>query len=248
MSILIVEDNTISLRTVEMILQSSGLETLSAKSGRQAMEHLDSHADIQLVLSDLMMPDMDGYELLAAMNRHPAWKAIPVVVMTSLSDAETVRKVVSMGCRSYLVKPVREDTLLPKVRQFMREGSVPEGPLKPKFSVMEETGLDPARYEEIFDKFRSELKEAFALLEGGDPAGAEHPAARAALSLREGASVLCSGPMPLLLESIRSRGACEWSALRTACEATLKAMDAAVDKRDRLREKLARSEPSSLDG
>jgi CheY-like chemotaxis protein len=248
MSILIVEDNPISLRTVEMILQSSGLETVSAKSGRQALERLDAHEDIQLVLSDLMMSDMDGYELLESINRHPVWKDIPVVVMTSLSDGETVRRVVSLGCRSYLVKPVREDSLLPKVRQLMKDpAGVAEGPLKAKFKVMEETGLDPARYEEIFDKFRSELQDAVSLFAGDDPTGAEHPIVRCAVALREGASVLCCGALPLLLESLRSRGSCEWAALRTACDATLKAMQLAVEKRDRLREKLARSEPSTFD-
>ena len=68
MSILIVEDNTISLKTVEMMLQSNGLETVSAKSGLQALEKLESRTDIQLVLTDLMMPDLDGYQLLEAIG------------------------------------------------------------------------------------------------------------------------------------------------------------------------------------
>ena len=248
MSILIVEDNTISLKTVEMMLQSNGLETVSAKSGVQALEWLGSRLDIQLVLTDLMMPDLDGYQLLEAIGRNPSWKDIPVVAMTSLSDADTVRRVIALGAVGYLVKPLREDSLLPKVRQFMRDlpGGA-ENPLKPKFKVLEETGLDNVRYEGLFDDFQAQLLSASALLDAGDPSGADHPAVKSALSLREGASVLASGRLPILLEGLRSRGSCDWPSLRAAFETTLAATKAVLEKRERLREKLARSEASSVD-
>jgi CheY-like chemotaxis protein len=248
MSILIVEDNTISLKTVEMMLQSNGLETVSAKTGVQALERLESRTDIQLVLTDLMMPDMDGYQLLEEIGRNPSWKAIPVVAMTSLSDADTVRRVVGLGACGYLVKPLREDTLVPKVRQFMRDlpGGA-ENPLKAKFKVLEETGLDNARYEDLFDEFQAQLLAASALFEAGDPTGNDHPAVKAALALREGASVLAAGPLPVLLEGLRSRRTCDWPSLRTAFEATLTATKAVLEKRERLREKIARSEASSVD-
>jgi CheY-like chemotaxis protein len=248
MSILIVEDNTISLKTVEMMLQSNGLETLSAKSGVQALEWLESRTDIQLVLTDLMMPDLDGYQLLEAMGRNPSWKEIPAIAMTSLSDADTVRRVVGLGAKGYLVKPLREDALIPKIRQTMRD--LPNGvenPLKAKFKVLEETGLDNARYESLFDEFQSQLLAAAALFEAGDPTGTDHPAVKAALSLREGASVLAAGSLPILLEGLRSRGTCDWPSLRAAFESTLAATKAVLEKRERLREKLARSEVSSVD-
>lgn len=248
MSILIVEDNTISLKTVEMMLQSNGMETVSAKSGVQALKMLESRSDIQLVLTDLMMPDLDGYQLLETMGRDPAWKDIPAVVMTSLSDADTVRRAVGFGARGYLVKPLHEDALLPKVRQFMRDlPNGAESPLKPKFKVLEETGLDNARYDELFDEFQAQLEAASALFEAGDPSGVDHPAVKAALALREGASVLAAGSLPILLEGLKSRGSCDWPSLRAAFEATLAATKSALEKRERLREKLARSEASSVD-
>jgi CheY-like chemotaxis protein len=248
MSILIVEDNTISLKTVEMMLHSNGLETVSAKTGRQALEKLDLHPDIQLVLTDLMMPDMDGWELMETMGRNPSWKEIPAVVMTSLSDADTVRRVVALGGKGYLVKPLREDALVAKIRQFMNDlPGGPESTLKPKFKVLEETGLEPARYEELFDEFHAQVQSAATLLESGDPAGADHPAVKALLGLREGAAVLATGRLPVFLQALHSRGACDWPSLRAVLQSTLAAAKVALEKRDRLREKLSRAEASAVD-
>jgi len=235
-----VEDNPISLRTVEMILQSHGLETVSAKSGKQAIETLHARNDIQLVLSDLMMPEMDGYELLENLSRNEAWKKLPVIIMTSLSDAETVKRVVSLGCRSYVVKPIREDTLLPKVKQLMLDTNGIEQPLKAKFKVLEETGLSQEKFEELFDTFYRLVNDVAKAFEAGpDPVSKDDAAGKMVLGLREGAAVLTQGKLPTLLESFRSRGTCEWSAFRLALSNTVNAMAAAVEKRDRLREKMA---------
>ncbi|MEK7394054.1 MAG: response regulator [Fibrobacterota bacterium] len=240
MCILVVEDNPISLRTVEMILQSHGLETVSAKSGKLAVEKLQSRDDIQLVLSDLMMPEMDGYQLLEVMGKHESWKTIPVIVMTSLSDADTVKRVVALGSKNYVVKPIREETLLPKVKQFMLESAVGDAPLKAKFKVLEETGLTQDKYEELFDAFRQLVKDAEKAFEAGvDPANQDDGPGKAAMALREGASVLAQGRLPALLEGFRARSTCDWATFRQVLTNTSKAMDAAADKRDRLRSKLA---------
>jgi len=247
MSILIVEDNTISLRTIEMILQSNGLETVSAKSGRQALERFKEHTDIQLVLTDLMMPELDGYGLLEAMGRDPSLREIPVVVMTSLSDAETVRKVVSLGCKGYVVKPIREETLVPKVRQTMRDpGGGAETLLKPKFKVLEETGLDPARYDELLDRFQADLGEASrAVAEIAELPGPDHSARKLVAGVQDAASALAQGRLPTLLDALRNHGTCDWPQLKDALDATLAAVVAAVEKRQRLRDKLARTDPAS---
>ena len=246
MSILVVEDNPISLRTVEMILQSHGLETVQAKTGAQALERLAARRDIQLVLSDLMMPEMDGYQLLEAMGRDESYRKIPVIIMTSISDAETVKKVVSLGCRHYLVKPIREDSLLPKVKQFMLEAPGADQPLRSKFKVLEETGLTPEKYEELFDTFRVQVNEVLQAFENGpDPASKDDAQGRLALVLREGAQVLAQGALPAILEAFRSRGTCDWQSFRQSLASTAKAMATAAEKRDRLREKLAGSRVDS---
>lgn len=247
MSVLVVEDNTISLRMLEVMLQSHGFETISAKSGRQAIERLESRSDIQLVVTDLMMPDMDGYQLLEEIASRDGWREIPAVVLTSLSDAETVRRVASLGCRHYLVKPVKEDMLLPKVRLLLRDAGA-GAVLRSKFRVLEETGMGVEQYDRLFDAFHAQLQEGVKLLSalgGGVPSDLQIDQL---VGMRDGASVLASGPLPALLEGLRSRRQCEWEALCKAVESTCGAMDAAVRKRERIREMAARQDVSEFPG
>ncbi|MBK9579996.1 MAG: response regulator [Fibrobacterota bacterium] len=240
MSILIVEDNTISLRAVEMILHSHGLETVSAKTGKQAVDVLAVREDIQVILSDLMMPEMDGFQLLEVLGKHPAWSKIPVVIMTSISDAETVKKVVSRGCKHYLIKPVREEALLPKVRQVLADvPATTETPLRPKFKVLEESGLEPKQYEDLFDAFNLEVREAVGFLSVGVPPPGD-PSIAAFLRMREGAALLAGGRLQALLDGLKARGSCDWDLLRETLGTLAKAMETAIERRERMREKLSR--------
>ncbi len=240
MCILIVEDNPISQRMVEMILQSNGLETISAKSGRQAVQKIATRDDIQLVLTDLMMPEMDGYQLLEAMARNESWKQIPVIVMTSLSDADTVRRVVLLGCKNYVVKPVREEALIPKVKQLMREPSGGDRSLKAKFNVLEVMGISNEKYEELFDAFYQQVKDAEKLFDNSpNPSGTDDALGSVVKGLREGATLLAQGQLPLLIEEYRTRATCDWKEFRVALSTTSKAMGAAVEKRALLRWKVA---------
>ncbi len=187
-----------------------------------------------------MMPEMDGFELLEVLGKHASWSKIPVVIMTSISDAETVKKVVARGCKHYLIKPVREEALLPKVRQVLAE--VPasiETPLRPKFKVMEESGLEPKQYEDLFDAFNLEVREALGLLSTGSAPTSESNLAPF-LRMREGATLLAGGRLQVLLDGLKARGSCDWSVLRETLETLAKAMDGAIERRERMREKLSR--------
>ena len=80
MCVLIVEDNPVSRKFVESYLHKCGIDTIAADTGKKTVEYLESHGDeIQLILLDIMLPDMDGFELLKLKNDHPACKDIPVI-------------------------------------------------------------------------------------------------------------------------------------------------------------------------
>ena len=119
MSILIVEDNVISARMLEGILKHHQMPTYTARNGQQALQVLQEHNDVRLILLDLMMPEMDGFQFLDERNGNPLFKPIPVIVMTALADNETVRRVILKGCKHYVVKPIREDQLIPKIKELM---------------------------------------------------------------------------------------------------------------------------------
>jgi adenylate cyclase len=104
-NILIVEDNR-----VNSLLLSRGLEQLGhaiafAEHGREALELLRKR-DFDLMLLDVLMPELDGYEVLAELQRDPRLRDLPVIVTSSLDELDSVVKCVEMGAEDYLTKPV----------------------------------------------------------------------------------------------------------------------------------------------
>jgi CheY-like chemotaxis protein len=92
MSILIVEDNPINDKILEVNLQNKGYQTILAQSAKKALELLTSAPQIQLIIADIMMPEMDGLELLAKIKEQPEWRDIPVIMCSALADIETVKR------------------------------------------------------------------------------------------------------------------------------------------------------------
>jgi len=80
-----------------------GYETVGAGDGREALRTLEATKP-DVVLLDLVMPGMDGLEMLETLHRHPQWKALPVVVLTALSDTHTVNRAQQLGAKAFLVK------------------------------------------------------------------------------------------------------------------------------------------------
>lgn len=249
MSILIVEDNTISLRMLEVMLVSNGFDVTTAKTGRQALDRLSERDDVQLVVTDLMMPEMDGMQLLEEMRQNARFKDIPVLVVSSLSDAETVRRVVQLGCRNYLVKPLKEETLIPKLRTLLAGVSsataARQGPLKAKFDVLRDNGLDVSQYDQLFDAFVAQAREALAGFERASTATPSDEFGRSLIALRDGTALLSTGAITPLLDAFRSSGTCDFAALREGLGDLVAAMDAAIEKRNRMRQKLEQGEASN---
>lgn len=246
MSLLIVEDNTISLRMLEVMLVTNGFEVVTAKTGRQALDRLAERGDIQMVVTDLMMPEMDGLGLLQEMRDNPLHKDLPVLVASSLNDADTVKRVVQMGCRNYLVKPLKEEVLIPKIRALLAASgsNVRVGALRMKFDVMRDNGLDVEQFERLFDAFFAQAKEVASAL-AQDPALVhDEPLGLAVIALRDGAAVLTTGRLSTLVDRFRSSGACETTDLRGAIDEVVAAMASSIEKRNRLKGKMESSEAS----
>ena len=77
-----------------------------ARNGKEALECLSRVPEIELVIMDIMMPGINELELLAKVKRTPEWKDIPVIMCSSLANAETIRKAMCMGSKYYLMKPI----------------------------------------------------------------------------------------------------------------------------------------------
>ena len=102
-TVLVVDDEAGARRTLTRLLAKEGHEAVEAGDGREALRTLEAGVP-DVILLDLMMPQMDGLELLEALQAHPQWKALPVVVLTALSDTHTVNRARQLGAKAFLVK------------------------------------------------------------------------------------------------------------------------------------------------
>ncbi len=162
MSILIVEDSPINAKIIESILQKNSYQTILALNGKEALEHLASTHKIQLVITDITMPEMDGLELLGKLKEQLEWKDIPVVMCTVSADIETVKKAKEAGCEHYLLKPVNKEHLLGKVREIM-ENEKPV--LKDQKEMKSQLDLDEQSYQGIVHVFAALVSDQIAQLE-----------------------------------------------------------------------------------
>lgn len=115
-TVLLVEDNEDVRDMMSMALQLVGHRVLAARHGRDALELLGDHPSPCLILLDLMMPVMDGWELRALLRRDPRFAKIPVVVVSALTTETAAR----LGAAAYLPKPIDVDQLLEVVCEHCR--------------------------------------------------------------------------------------------------------------------------------
>ena len=202
MSILIVEDDPITAKVLEVNLKNSGYRTILAQSAKKALEHLASTPQIQLIIADIMMPEMDGLELLGKIKEQPEWKNIPVIMCSALADMETVKKAVEAGCKHYLIKPVKKEHLLAKVRDALEH----EKPiLKDKNEVKSQFGLDEETYQDIYKTFASIVSNKIALLENRIKGETEKRESLGLLELLESSIYLGAEKVRILLEDLTTK-------------------------------------------
>ena len=117
-NILVAEDSPTQAIKLALLLQEAGYFPHVAKNGREALEHLENQAP-DLVISDVMMPEMNGYELCAAIKSDPRLQSIPVILLTSLSEPEDVIAGLENQADYYVTKPYDQDYLLNKVESLL---------------------------------------------------------------------------------------------------------------------------------
>jgi two-component system chemotaxis response regulator CheY len=111
MNILIVDDSTLTRKAIRRIIDMIGLdidEILEAGNGSEAIDILSDH-NIDLVLADLNMPVMDGFEMIYSMRGNEATKNIPVVIVSTESSATGIEKLLADGANDYLHKPFKPE-------------------------------------------------------------------------------------------------------------------------------------------
>jgi CheY-like chemotaxis protein len=95
------------------------MEVLTAGTGREAIETLESTPDLAIVLMDIMMPEMDGYETMQVIRRNPAFRRLPIIALTAKAMKGDREKCLEAGASEYLAKPVNTEQLLSALRMWL---------------------------------------------------------------------------------------------------------------------------------
>ncbi|WP_412566692.1 HAMP domain-containing protein [Streptomyces europaeiscabiei] len=128
--VLIVDDDIRNVFALTHVLGRVGMTVLYAENGREGIETLERNPDVELVLMDIMMPEMDGYETISAIRRTPRWAGLPIVALTAKAMPGDREKSIARGANDYVPKPVDVDRLLTVVCAVLDpEGS--ESPADP---------------------------------------------------------------------------------------------------------------------
>jgi two-component system cell cycle response regulator DivK len=116
--ILVVEDQEDNRRILRDLFASAGYDLIEAESGEEALAALGAQRP-DLILMDIQLPVMDGYEATRRIRSDPALKSIPIIAVTSYALAGDEAKALAAGCNAYVTKPYSPRALLAKVREYL---------------------------------------------------------------------------------------------------------------------------------
>ena len=120
MKILVVDDDRTTRKLLSLYLKGNGFEVVTAENGLDAIEKLGGET-VNLVVTDLNMPYMDGIEFIRTMKTNPDTGHIPALMITTEDDDEERQRAAAAGADGYLIKPVTSDVVALKVRQLLAE-------------------------------------------------------------------------------------------------------------------------------
>ncbi|MCZ7547142.1 MAG: response regulator [Anaerolineae bacterium] len=121
--LLLIDDDDGVYKVTRLILERAGYDVLWARDGVEAISMLASPDLPDLILCDLMMPRMDGREVLIAIRQDPRLRHLPVLMLTAHRDAENLEFARDMKAVGYIVKPFRAGDLISRVRRFVEPGA-----------------------------------------------------------------------------------------------------------------------------
>jgi CheY-like chemotaxis protein len=117
--VLVVDDDARNIFALTTILESQEMEVLSATNGRQAIDLIEKTPDLSVVLMDIMMPEMDGYETMREIRKAPEFRTLPILALTAKAMKGDREKCLEAGASDYIAKPVNTEQLLSLLRVWL---------------------------------------------------------------------------------------------------------------------------------
>jgi CheY-like chemotaxis protein/signal transduction histidine kinase/HAMP domain-containing protein len=116
---LLVDDDARNIFALSSVLERRGMRVLTATTGREAISILEQHPDLAIVLMDIMMPEMDGYQTIEMIRKRPAFRRLPIIALTAKAMKGDREKCLEAGASGYLAKPVNTEQLLSTLRMWL---------------------------------------------------------------------------------------------------------------------------------
>lgn len=120
-SIMIIEDDRIISGLLQYILSRRGYQIHVAGDGRLASAMIEEIVPPELILLDVMLPFIDGFELLEQIRSKQNWSNVPIIMLTSKAQEKNIVRALEAGADDYIVKPFQPEELVARVRRFVRE-------------------------------------------------------------------------------------------------------------------------------
>ena len=120
-TILVVDDSPTVVKFVSFSLKNGGYNVVTACDGMDAIEKISNMSeDVDLVITDLNMPNLDGYRLIQTLRQNEKHQKTPIIILTSETEEEDRRQGMEVGADSYLVKPFKSSLLLSEVARYLK--------------------------------------------------------------------------------------------------------------------------------
>jgi CheY-like chemotaxis protein len=118
-TVLVVDDDMRNIFALSSVLERRGMQVLTAGTGHEAIATLSGKHEVAIVLMDIMMPEMDGYQTMTALRREPALRRLPIIALTAKAMKGDREKCLDAGASDYLAKPVNTEQLLSALRMWL---------------------------------------------------------------------------------------------------------------------------------
>ena len=118
-NVLIVHDSKTVRNLVAFILKAEGIKVTTAEDGLDGLEKLYSMPEVDLILTDINMPRMDGFSFIIAVREQDAYKDIPIIILSTEGGEEDIQKGIRLGANLYMVKPAQPEKMVRNIKMLL---------------------------------------------------------------------------------------------------------------------------------
>src|SRR6185437_10709157 len=119
--VLLVDDDVRNVFALNTLLEDYNMDVLTASDGREAIDLMNDHPDVDIVLMDIMMPEMDGYEAIQKIRANPNFISLPIIALTAKAMQGDREKVIQAGASDYISKPIDNSRLMSLIRVWLSQ-------------------------------------------------------------------------------------------------------------------------------